>query len=44
MQGQCLVPMVSSENFYGGAVISLNLPTVLSFTRTIYSLINVSYN
>ena len=28
----------------GGAVNFLNLPMVLGFTRTIYTLINVSFN
>ena len=44
MQGQCLVARVSSENLNGGAVNFLNLPMVLGFTRTIYTLTNVSYN
>ena len=33
-----------SENLYGGAVNFLNLPMVMGFTQTIYTLINVSYN
>ena len=45
MQGLCLVPMLSSENLYGGGAVNfLNLPMVLGFTWTIFALINVSYN
>ena len=43
VQGHCLVPMVSSENLYGGAVNFLNLTMVLGFTREIYTLISASY-
>ena len=38
------MPVVSSENLYGGAVNFLNLPMVLGYTRTIHTLINLSYN
>ena len=44
MPGQCLVPMVPSENIYGDGVNFMNLLMVLGFTSTIYTLINVSYN
>ena len=37
VQGQCLVPMVSSKNLHGGAVNFLNLPMVLGFLPTIYN-------
>ena len=35
------MPLVSSENLYGGAVNFLNLPVVLGFTRKIYTLVSV---
>ena len=46
VQGQCLVPVVSSENLYGGprAVNFLNLPMVLGFTRKLYIIVKVPYN